>query len=523
MPPQNTLDIKGKLAPYLPAELLTEISQANLTGSLRLSSKKQKIIVYFDEGIIVFAVSNAREHRLFEILLRDEKISKEQLIKIENFEKDLYLAKRLVNDELFSKDVIDELFSFQIAQIIQKILTWEAGDWVFSPLARINKELCSEIDLNKLLFDYCKRLSLNEVMARFKNMQETFSLNINGKSLHTISLSHDQEFILSRIGEQNRSLEEVITLSGIKRETVLKMLYELWLSNFISRKNWNSQLKESDIQKISGVKVSLKTSASSIEKEIAREKQRNAEEAKKEKKEKEEIEKKQLSTDEYLKRIENASTYYEIFDVGPKADVSKIKNKYFSYAKRFHPDLYYKKVSESIYKKIQDAFAEIVTAYETLKDSEARETYDFKLREVLESYKHDTDSEPPAKGSFEKHKNTKKAREQFEIGYSLMLDENYGKALPYLGRAVKFDDAVARYHAFYGKALSFHGEMTHEAEAEIQSAIRLDPKKSIYKIILAELYIKIGLIARARGEIKRLLKSDPNNKKALSLLNMIGK
>lgn len=520
MPPQNTLDIKGKLAPYLPAELLTEISQANLTGSLRLSSKKQKIIVYFDEGIIVFAVSNAREHRLFKILLRDRKISKEQLIKIENFEKDLYLAKRLVNDELLSQDVIDELFSFQIAQIVQKILTWETGDWVFNPLVRINRELRSEIDLNKLLFDYCKRLSLNEAVARFKNMKETFSLDINDNSLHTIDLSHDQEFILSRIGEQNRSLEEIITLSGIKRETVLKILYELWTSNFISRKNWDSQLKESDIQKINGAKVSLKTSASSIEKELAREKQKNAEKAKKEEKD---IEKKQLFTDEYLNRIENASTYYEIFDVGPNADISKIKNRYFSYAKRFHPDLYYKKVSETVYKKMQDAFAEIVAAYETLKDSEARKTYDFKLREVLESYKHNTDSEPFTKGNFEKHKNTKEAREQFEIGYSLMLDGNYSKALSYLGRAVKFDDSVARYHAFYGKVLSFHGEMTHEAEAEIQSAIRLDPEKSIYKIILVELYIKVGLTARARGEIKRLLKSEPNNKKALSLLNKIGK
>jgi len=69
MSSQNHLEINGNLLQHPLAELLVEISQARIDGSLRLSHHTNKTIIYVRGGEIVFAVSNQRQHRIFEMLL----------------------------------------------------------------------------------------------------------------------------------------------------------------------------------------------------------------------------------------------------------------------------------------------------------------------------------------------------------------------------------------------------------------------------------------------------------------------
>ena len=526
---ENKLEIKGKLTAHSSAELLNEIAQAGLSGSLRLSNEKQKVIVYFDEGKIVFAVSNSREHRLFEILLREKLISKEQLTKIEGFAKDIQLTKTLADENTFPKESLDALSRSQIDLILGAITNWKGGDWIFNPLARIKEGIHFEIDLAKLLLNYGESLNADEIENRFKTMQESFSLNLSEVSSSTIKPTQEQAFILSRIGDQSRSIKEIVTLSDFKKADVFKILYSLWLSGMISRQNWTPQLNEADISKISSAKIALKTSAISFEKQHELEKEKKAKEEEEKAKEEaqkqaKEEENKQLSINEYIRRIDDAATHYEMFGVAPEASIKEIKKIYFSFAKKFHPDLYQKKVSESMHKKIQNAFTEIAGAYETIKDPKSREIYDFKLRKILEAYKNKTkDESSPSKETFEEHKDAERASEQFEKGYDLLLNERHNEALPFLARSVKLNDRIARYHAFYGRALSSEKKKRHVAESEIQNAIKLDPKNSLYRIMLIELYIKIGLDTRAKGELNRLLKNDPDNKDALLLLDRLEK
>ena len=53
MTPQNNLELNGNLHDHPLAELLVEISQACLNGSLRLASDEHKAIIYFDAGDVV--------------------------------------------------------------------------------------------------------------------------------------------------------------------------------------------------------------------------------------------------------------------------------------------------------------------------------------------------------------------------------------------------------------------------------------------------------------------------------------
>ena len=106
----SNLDTNGSLRINPLAELFTEIAQNRLNGSLRIEHAAEKIVVYFDAGETVFAVSNARRHRLFEMLLQADKISREQLVAIPEFTSDLSLKESLIKNNLFEKTELNAFF-----------------------------------------------------------------------------------------------------------------------------------------------------------------------------------------------------------------------------------------------------------------------------------------------------------------------------------------------------------------------------------------------------------------------------
>ena len=141
MTPQNTLDLKGDFSNHPFAELLVEIVQAKLSGSLRLSSAKQKTIIYFRDGAVVYAACNAREQRLFSVLLNRKKVDQKTLAQFPNLANDLELAALLEEKGGFTKSDVDEFVGLQIESIIVDALTWPKGQWTFSPLNRLREDL----------------------------------------------------------------------------------------------------------------------------------------------------------------------------------------------------------------------------------------------------------------------------------------------------------------------------------------------------------------------------------------------
>ena len=55
---QNNLDLQGNFLTHPFAELLAEISQGRLTGSLRVTANDLKRIVYFKGGKVAFAIAS---------------------------------------------------------------------------------------------------------------------------------------------------------------------------------------------------------------------------------------------------------------------------------------------------------------------------------------------------------------------------------------------------------------------------------------------------------------------------------
>lgn len=521
----NNLEINGNLSKHSLAELLTEISPARLNGSLRLSCESQKTVFYFDAGEVVFAVSNARAFRLFEILLRENKIDRERLLEISDFTNDFLLGQNLLKNKLFSKPEIDRFFTVQIEEILKNAFGWLEGEWIFSPLVRIKGDIRFSIKTNQLAMEHARNLSNEAVTARFKDSRVTFAVK---PSMPThINLSPQESFVFSRLDEFGLSVETIKTVSGLPESETLKVLYTLWLGGFLKRQNANFAFSERQTSEILSTNFSLvkgqKSTTFSEPGPLTRKSLDAAEPETPVVKIEQAVE--EISLDDYLAQVETAGNYYEILAVESNADPTKIKMAYFSMAKRFHPDLFHKEADAGLQQRVQQAFSQLAQAYDTLRHEKSREVYNFKVRKELElkdkraktSGGANNETNPDLRKQFEQ------ASDNFDQGYNLLLDEQFETAIPFLARAVHFANDNARFRAFYGKALSFDSKQRHKAETELQTAVTLDQNNPEYRLMLVEFFMQIGLLKRAEGELTRLLTVFPDNSEAKILLDSLSK
>ena len=508
----NKLDLQGKLSRHPLAELLVEISDGGLSGAVRLEREAQKIVIYFEDGEFVFAASNARRHKLFEILLSEKEITAPQLSEIKDFVNDLKLKENLLELGLLSKEEVKNAFARQFGSILREAVVWNEGDWTFTPLARIRDEMRQPFDFYELLFEYGRNLSGAQAVQRLKSFGEIFRVR---KNLPAFNLEAQEAFVLSRFEDGRLTIEELRDVSGLPETETFRILYALWLGGFLVRENWNAAFSDEKLKEINAARLTLKTSAAEIGKPekktvFAAPPPKIVEQEKPEKEA-------EFTLEQYLEQIEDAENHYEKFGVAPDASEAELKKTYFAYAKQFHPDLFYRKVEADKHKQIQDAFTALAQAYETLRNEESREVYDYKMRKNLEF----KTQKPGADGSVsDDTENQRRAAEIFEHGFTLLMDEDFEQAVPYLARAVDLVGDNAKYRAYYGRALAATGK-SHQGEAELQNAVRLDAENVDYRLMLAKLFIEIELFRRAEGEIKRLLDIAPDNYEAKSLLDSL--
>ncbi len=517
MTPQNTLDLKGNFRTHPFAELLVEIDQAKLGGSLRLSHGDRKAIIYFRDGEVVYGVSNAREHRLLSIILELKKADNDRLARLPKAANDVEFAASLAKENILPKEEIDGLVILQIERIIIDSLSWQEGEFVFSPLVKPRENLVFHIDFHKMLIEYARCQTAAIVAERFKSVQESFAA-VQDRDLPANLQTHEY-FVYQQFKGEMLDIERLKQLCAMPETGLLSTLYVLWLGGLVFRHDWNAAFSANRIGAIRNAKVSLVKQAQNTT-VVMNGDSPKIEAATDPEPEQEtkgpELPVIEITLEEYLSRTQKAETHYDVMGIDAKASIAEIKNAYFSLAKLFHPDRFHRDSADKL-PLIQAAFSSVQQAYETLKSKEIRDTYDFKMRKELE-----TKEKLRAQGIAETEKTdpkTEQGLENFEMGLSLLMDEEYERAVPFLGRAAHYNPDNALYRAYYGKALSFDENQQHKAEGEMQAAARIDPQNPKIRLMLAEFFIDMNMLKRAEGELKRFLEIAPNNADARKMLN----
>src|SRR5205085_6794695 len=85
---------------------------------------------------------------------------------------------------------------------------------------------------------------------------------------------------------------------------------------------------------------------------------------------------------EELLSLARGESHYALLGVGHSSTAADIKRAYYSLARRFHPHLLRRAATSDEQQRIDAAFAKIAQAYDVLKDSKLRASYDLKLEKL---------------------------------------------------------------------------------------------------------------------------------------------
>lgn len=501
--------MNGQLSQHPLVELVREISAKSLGGRLRLEQERVKVAAYFAGGHFLYAASNLRTLRLREYLLKANVVKEQDLSQFDDRVSDTDLVRVLCTQKLLTPSTAEQVQAKQVADVLRLALLWIEGTWEFDSRSRLNQTFNFNIDASALLLDTGRRLPPTFAASRFRNPAEVIA-PLETPLVH-LDLLPPEVFLLSRI-DNPMPLRDLVAVSGLGEMETLGLLYSLALAGLVKREHWQSAFRDHKPEPAPpGVVEESAPAATPPTRETTETDVDTAE------------------VENFLERIKNAQTHYDVLGVSTDVPGQNLKSVYYQLAKRYHPDRF-RKAEVSLVSQLESAFARITRAYETLRNDGLRATYNSKLEarrkaEQIAEPKPVTTAaptEPTRDGASEPVISAaERAEAQFKEGLAALELGQKRVALGLFASAATTCPKEPRYRAHYGKLLAGDERTRRAAEGELSAAIKLDPGNGEYRVILAELYRDLGLKLRAKGEAERAVAADPNNRRARELLRAL--
>ena len=174
-PPAPTKALRrGELRDNLPS-LITAFFQTRETGELGVQRGQVKKVVYFEDGMPVFALSNLLSDRLGQFLVRTGKIRPEQLAEVALLAQQ---TKRRTGDILVERGLLRDTervyyVGQQVKSIIYSLFAWEEGTYVMSFGGKARGETL-KLDVNpaNLIVRGVKKLYKSERVKRILALED---------------------------------------------------------------------------------------------------------------------------------------------------------------------------------------------------------------------------------------------------------------------------------------------------------------------------------------------------------------
>ena len=530
----------GHLRDHPLAELIHEISDARLSGALRLAFERVKAVVYFEAGRVVAAASNLRALRLTQILLQGGALDAARLFAIAGEgASDDEAASALLGAGLIEESALRRARERQTAEVLRDAFRRRDGEWNFDPRVRLSAERHAPVNLPQLLLEGAREVALELVPRRMADDGETLAPApdaVERLEASGLGLSPAEGFVMSRLYEPT-NLRYVLAVSGLPEGETRRAVYALALGGLIKRERWPrvlpAHVPHQNVTRPAAAPPAAAESSKQEETKSAPEAEETNAQAAAEADPRELIEE--------LLALGRAETHYSVMGVTRSSTAADIKRVYYSLARRLHPDRLRRVADADTQQRIDAAFAKIAQAYDVLKDSKLRASYDLKLEKLRSASKRADDEarqdatrndepshadaardEPQranagASAARAETSENEAAEQKFRQGLAAYAKKNFAAARLLFGEAARLDPRRARYRAHFGRALARDKATRRQAETELLAAVSLDALDASFRVMLAELYRDVGLRRKAEAQLERALALDPLNAEARAL------
>jgi curved DNA-binding protein CbpA len=523
--------VQGQLGEKLVPDLIREIGRKNASGLLRISRGSTIKAIFFESGTPTFAISNLTSEQL------DHKLVKEGLVTFEQVErakeravKAHRLGPALVEMGQLEDGQMRKAVRDQVMGIVLSLFELTEGDYSFDERIRAAHEVTLGLSSADILLLGARHAVEIPQMADALVPRDRVVLRskLNGIQAESGQLIPLESYILSRI-ESPTAVDEIGALSGLAEDDAHRAVCALVAAGFL-------RVLGIDPEAESEPALEADDSSNRLREEVAR-----------------------------TLHFSTSADFYEILGVSRQAGTAEIKTAYYQLAKKYHPDRHHQRDNDDLRGKLENLFALITQAYDTLSQPAARAAYDEKIRRasgtlatgtsrtttapatepVNEQHPHKEDqsrngdsgaiprqpaasgSTPPASGESQATEAANSARKggpqlppgqmaefYYQQGRARFERKEYHAAVHLLREAIKLDASRAPYHYHLGIALIRNPRTRRDAELHLSKAAELEPYNSQIRVKLGLLYKEAGLFKRADHYFREALQMDPDNRVA---------
>jgi tetratricopeptide (TPR) repeat protein len=447
--------------------MLKKILKDKSSGELIVVGKNFSKSLFFSEGDLIFAKTDVIEERLGEILFKIGKINQNQFLSINELiiaEKER-IGKILVQKQILNQRDLFFALIYQMRTIATSTFSLVSGEWNFvNKSPEIPEDSQFKIQLAGIITEGTNKLG-NISYFRNKFYYKAPKAASIPDSMKEFLSNYELSFYKGLTQFNNLANSHIISKMKAAEDIYWKKVVLFYLLNIV------------DFVDVT------------VDKEL----DKNVEEI--------------LKLFEQIKS--GRSDYYQLLGVKHTANVNQIKNAYFNYAKKYHPDRITSVSDPEIKEKANLVFSEINKAYETLSNPDKKNAYDSK------GYKEDNQVEGTQENLVER------ARLLHRKAKSLYNQNKFWEASSHLDEAVKLDPNKASYFLLLGKCQMNVPQLRRMASDNLQKAIDLEHWN-------VEAFLAMGLLLmsekqplRAEGFFKRVLSINPDHTVARKKLDEI--
>ncbi len=449
---------------------MRKIYSENLSGTLAVSDENYQKNIYFKNGSILYADTNLIQERLGEILFKAGMITRQEFWNIHKMieGKNQKIGKLLVENKVLTEREVFQGILLQIKSIVLSLFFVNSGKWNFEEKAPVVPDDSKfDINLAKIIYEGAARYIQNlniYINQYFSKSPRVLDMSEKIKEVLPEKLVKFHKSLSKFI---NKSNEEIPVELGISEKKYWENILPLFLLGIVDFET--IEIKEEDrknIEKIVGL---------------------------------------------YNRIKEEKLNYYEIFGLKSDASSEDIRNSYFDFAKKYHPDRIANAPDPELNEMANFVFSEINRAYDTLSDIDKRRQYD-----IDKISNNGDDATGPDKAIERASLLHRKAK-------TLFNQKNYWEATTLLEEATRLNPERGAFFLLLGMSQMNIPTMTRAAEKNLTTTTQLDPWSPEAFVALGLLFLNENMTKRAEGFFKKAISIDPENTIAKKRLKEIEK
>ena len=203
--------------------------------------------------------------------------------------------------------------------------------------------------------------------------------------------------------------------------------------------------------------------------------------------------------------IARKGTYYQVLEIPPDSDAKQIKESFYSFARKFHPDHHMDK--KQWLGPLKELMVSATTAYKVLSDHDQKTTYDLQLADS---------------GAFQLGRAKSAAQKNLDEYFGRATDQlrgnNFVGSVLWLRKCVEIAPGEAKYRALLARSLGTIPQYREEAIEQFEWAIQLDTWNVTVLGQFAQLCEEMEMSSRAQELYTKILQIDPRDAQARARL-----